>query len=107
LQIDINGSVLASIFFIVTYLKFYGLSYGQVLRLGKNGAGPWRTYTAILNKKDHFGRAKFSEKKNFFFKKFPSKLCISHPFSYPNIIAGVKVDFTPGYDPNNGSFPAF
>ena len=55
---------------------------------------------ATLNKKDHFGRALFSDK-NFFFQKFPSKFCISHPFSYPNIIFGLKVDFTPGYDPSH------
>jgi hypothetical protein len=24
---------------------------------------------------------------------------MSHPFSYPNIAVGLKVDFTPGYDP--------
>jgi hypothetical protein len=46
---------------------------------GEEWGGPGRTYTAILNK----------------------KFCISHPFSYPNIIAVLKVDFTPGYDPTH------
>jgi hypothetical protein len=93
LQIDIHGLFLALNFYIVTYVKFYRLFYGQVLRVGKNGGRPGRTYTAILNKKGHFRRAKFL-RKNFFFKKFPSKFYVSHPFAYPNIIAGLKVDFT-------------
>ena len=90
MQIDIDGPFFALNFFIVTYVKFYGLSYGQVLRLRKNADWPERTFTAIFNLKGHFGR------EIFFFKFF-----IRHLFSYANIIVGLKVDFTPGYDPTD------
>jgi hypothetical protein len=82
LQIDIGGPFFALNFFIV---KFHGLSYGQVSRLGKNGGRPGRTYTAISNKKGHLDGQNFP-KNNLFFQKISSKFCFSHPFSYPNII---------------------
>jgi hypothetical protein len=99
LQIDIDGPFFALKIFIVTYVKFYGLSFEQVLRLGKNESGPGRTYTAISNLKGNFGREKFSKKNILVFKKSFLKFCISHLCSYTNIIVDLEVDLSPGYDP--------
>ena len=76
--------------------NFTGLLMGKFHVCERMRSNLLRTFTAILNLKGHFGRENF-QKKNF--KKFLFKFCISHFFSYANLIVGLKVDFTLGYDP--------